>query len=412
MPAVVHGPDRVRVRPHGGRLRPRHRGDGDRRAARAAGAAGRRPPGTDPRFVAMVRDLLLERAAVERGEEVARASVGALARCWDRCPVGCCPNPRGDRPALCGRDRMTSPERARSTWRVAHARAAAELVREPGRPAASPSRPPSPATSTSSPRPTARRAADPRAPRSRPPRRRVPRRGGRRRARHLRACAGSSTRSTAPSTSSTASRSTPSRSRPRSTARSSPGWSSTSPTGVEYAAPRDGGPAPPATASRSRVRAPVPLAQRLIATGFCYEADRAAPGRGPGPAAPAGARHPPARLVRARPVPVAEGSLDGYVEEGVNLWDHAAGGLIARRAGARMEITVGVGGRHLVVCGPAPGSTSSQCGRRGWYLAAPGSDPWSGEGIAAASPNCSRSAVARVCHVPGRWCTICRRRRR
>ena len=34
---------------------------------------------------------------------------------------------------------------------------------------------------------------------------------------------------------------------------------------------------------------------------------------------------------------VAEGLLDGYVEEGVNLWDHAAGGLIARAAGARTE---------------------------------------------------------------------------
>jgi ferrochelatase len=58
--------------------------------------------GVDPRFVAMVRDLLLERAAVERGEEVRRESVGALAPSWDRCPVGCCPNQRGDKPALCG----------------------------------------------------------------------------------------------------------------------------------------------------------------------------------------------------------------------------------------------------------------------------------------------------------------------
>jgi protoporphyrin/coproporphyrin ferrochelatase len=58
--------------------------------------------GVDPRFVAAVRDLLLERAAVERGEEVARASVGALPPCWDRCPAGCCPNARGDRPALAG----------------------------------------------------------------------------------------------------------------------------------------------------------------------------------------------------------------------------------------------------------------------------------------------------------------------
>jgi protoporphyrin/coproporphyrin ferrochelatase len=59
-------------------------------------------PGTDPRFVAMVRDLLLERAAVERGECVDRAVVGGEPALWDRCAVGCCPNPRGDRPAVGG----------------------------------------------------------------------------------------------------------------------------------------------------------------------------------------------------------------------------------------------------------------------------------------------------------------------
>nr|MDQ3344268.1 ferrochelatase [Actinomycetota bacterium] len=57
--------------------------------------------GIDPRFVAMVRDLLLERATVERGAEVARAASGSIGPMWDRCPVGCCPNPRADRPALC-----------------------------------------------------------------------------------------------------------------------------------------------------------------------------------------------------------------------------------------------------------------------------------------------------------------------
>lgn len=58
--------------------------------------------GTDPRFVAAVRDLLLERAAVERGEEVARASVGTTGPLWDACPVGCCANARADKPTLCG----------------------------------------------------------------------------------------------------------------------------------------------------------------------------------------------------------------------------------------------------------------------------------------------------------------------
>jgi ferrochelatase len=58
--------------------------------------------GTDPRFVAMVRELLLERAGIERGEPVARVAVGGDPACWDVCALGCCPNPRGERPALGG----------------------------------------------------------------------------------------------------------------------------------------------------------------------------------------------------------------------------------------------------------------------------------------------------------------------
>jgi ferrochelatase len=65
-------------------------------AARAATA------GTHPAFVAAICDLLVERAAVERGEPVVRASVGAPGPSHEVCPVGCCPNPRGPRPALCG----------------------------------------------------------------------------------------------------------------------------------------------------------------------------------------------------------------------------------------------------------------------------------------------------------------------
>jgi ferrochelatase len=60
--------------------------------------------GVDPRFVAMVRDLLLERATVERGAESRRDAVGLLPPSWDVCPAGCCANPRGHRPALCGSD--------------------------------------------------------------------------------------------------------------------------------------------------------------------------------------------------------------------------------------------------------------------------------------------------------------------
>ncbi len=63
--------------------------------------------GLDPRFVRMVRSLVLERAAVERartsrGALPERPAVGALPPSWETCPLSCCSNPRGHRPALCG----------------------------------------------------------------------------------------------------------------------------------------------------------------------------------------------------------------------------------------------------------------------------------------------------------------------
>ncbi|MFJ2440078.1 ferrochelatase [Streptomyces sp. NPDC087658] len=59
--------------------------------------------GADPRFAAAVRDLLLERAAVERGLEVERCALGALGAGHDLCPVGCCPA-RAPKPAAAGAD--------------------------------------------------------------------------------------------------------------------------------------------------------------------------------------------------------------------------------------------------------------------------------------------------------------------
>jgi myo-inositol-1(or 4)-monophosphatase len=116
----------------------------------------------------------------------------------------------------------------------------------------------------------------------------------------------------------------------------------------------------PETATRDgepvAVRGPAPMAQRLVATGFSY--DRRV------------------RVLQAEAVTrllplvrdvrrlgscaldlclVADGRLDAYVEEGVNLWDHAAAGLIARIAGARTLVVEGVGGMDLMVCGPAHG---------------------------------------------------------
>ncbi len=60
-------------------------------------------PGTHPAFVATVRELLLERAALESrpGQALERLSLGRLGAAWDACAATCCPNPREDRPALC-----------------------------------------------------------------------------------------------------------------------------------------------------------------------------------------------------------------------------------------------------------------------------------------------------------------------
>jgi myo-inositol-1(or 4)-monophosphatase len=122
-----------------------------------------------------------------------------------------------------------------------------------------------------------------------------------------------------------------------------------------------------------RVRAVVPLAERLIGTGFSYEAHQRE-------IQAAALLH---LLPRIRDIRrfgscaldlcgVAQGSLDGYMEEGVNLWDHAAGGLIATAAGARVETDRGVGGRLIVIAAPEAGfdefrSAIAEAG----YLAAP-----------------------------------------
>ncbi|MFD9128038.1 ferrochelatase [Kitasatospora sp. NPDC059571] len=59
--------------------------------------------GADPRFTAAVRDLVLERAAAERGEDVRRCALGALGPSHDVCAIACCPNPRAPRPAAAER---------------------------------------------------------------------------------------------------------------------------------------------------------------------------------------------------------------------------------------------------------------------------------------------------------------------
>ncbi|WP_030902684.1 ferrochelatase [Streptomyces sp. NRRL F-5126] len=76
-----------------------------RAKAAELGLPVRRSPtvGADPRFAAAVRDLVLERAAAERGEPRERCALGALGPSHDVCPVGCCPA-RTPRPAAAGAD--------------------------------------------------------------------------------------------------------------------------------------------------------------------------------------------------------------------------------------------------------------------------------------------------------------------
>ncbi len=104
------------------------------------------------------------------------------------------------------------------------------------------------------------------------------------------------------------------------------------------------------------VRGPAPLAHRLVATGFSYVREVRAV-----QAAAVARLLPEVRDIRRGGscaldlCGVASGTLDGYVEEGVELWDHAAAGLIARLAGARLATLPGAGGRGAVVCGPDHG---------------------------------------------------------
>jgi myo-inositol-1(or 4)-monophosphatase len=105
-----------------------------------------------------------------------------------------------------------------------------------------------------------------------------------------------------------------------------------------------------------RVRRPGPLSERLVVTGFSYVAE--------------------VRRVQATAVgnlltevrdirrlgsaaldlaAIGAGRADGYVEEGLNPWDMAAGGLIATEAGARLETRPGIGGKDCVICAPEEG---------------------------------------------------------
>lgn len=61
-------------------------------------------PGSDPRFVATLVDLVAERlaATTATGTPEGATALGWLGPRPAVCASGCCPNPRGPRPALCG----------------------------------------------------------------------------------------------------------------------------------------------------------------------------------------------------------------------------------------------------------------------------------------------------------------------
>ncbi len=141
--------------------------------------------------------------------------------------------------------------------------------------------------------------------------------------------------------------------------------------GTVYSAARGGG----ATRDGApiRVRPVAPMAERLFLTGFQYQqVVRQIQGASV------------ARLVaEVRDIrrlgsaaldlcAVAAGTADAYVEEGLQLWDRAAAGLVAEEAGAVVEVRPGAGGMDCVVCAPAAGYAEvlelvTRCG----FLAAP-----------------------------------------
>jgi myo-inositol-1(or 4)-monophosphatase len=102
-----------------------------------------------------------------------------------------------------------------------------------------------------------------------------------------------------------------------------------------------------------RVRPVPPMGERLVLTGFGYDAGlRALQGRA------VAALLPQVRDIRRLGSAaldlchVAEGAADAYVEEGVHLWDHAAGGLVAAEAGARVVVHRGAGGGDCLLAAP------------------------------------------------------------
>jgi myo-inositol-1(or 4)-monophosphatase len=99
---------------------------------------------------------------------------------------------------------------------------------------------------------------------------------------------------------------------------------------------------------------PVPLSHRLVGTGFNYVAHI----KDLQTMAVSAMLHEVRDIRRIGSAAldlcaVACGRYDAFVEEGLNAWDMAAGGLVATEAGALLEKRPGVGGTDCVLCAPA-----------------------------------------------------------
>lgn len=124
--------------------------------------------------------------------------------------------------------------------------------------------------------------------------------------------------------------------------------------GLEYVATPGAG----ATCNGRRIgpRDVVPMAERLVATGFNYER----------PARTRQASYVARLLPQIRDIRrlgscaldlcgVAAGTLDAYVEEGAHIWDHAAAGLILSEAGGVLEVTRSSAGKRVLIGAPRDG---------------------------------------------------------
>ena len=309
------GPDRLRLRPHGGRLRPRHRGRGDGRAARPGHSPGRDRRACIRRFVGgRPRPAARASGSASAASRSTRAAVGGPGASVGRLRRDLLPQPARPRGRRCARHpvavdviglvtpitaRAARPGRRRSRTKAGRAgrrRVGAGSSRSP-RPSRSPTDvvtaidvaseelirardPGARARTTGS---SARRAATSRAP--------------------VAASPGSSTPSTAPSTTSTASRSSRSRSPPeRGRTRCSPA-SCTTRSRARRSPPSSGGGAfldgEPITVSGVRPSVARRWSAPASPTAPTSASTRPSSWRGCCPGRP---RHPADRLRRARPL--------------------------------------------------------------------------------------------------------------